>query len=227
MLLVAVLVVSLSKKSSCWPESTRFLNMAVFGSIRATWNSVNTTSMCAHMRVYKRQGVSVSSGWFFRVIGAEFFLNPESHSGYFLSQFLTNFISNRCNSTFFMSLLNNRGSTLYFYTIQNTVLIPCSQRKGTFFSPPTSWLSVRAGKRQYSGVFFDDSGTTCFQQVSPLFLFLNPGVMSSWMRGVRFFLLKEQQKRNRKSEEQRGVTAGGEVCVCVRAASSSPPPPSL
>lgn len=134
LLLVAVLVVSLSKKSSCWPESTRFLNMAVFGSIRATWNSVNTTSMCAHMRVYKRQGVSVSSGWFFRVIGAEFFLNPESHSGYFLSQFLTNFISNKCNSTFFMSLLNNRGSTLYFYTIQNTVLTPCSQRKGTFFS---------------------------------------------------------------------------------------------
>lgn len=171
--------------------------------------------------------MSVSSGWFFRVIGAEFFLNPESHSGYFLSQFLTNFISNRCNSTFFMSLLNNRGSTLYFLYHSKHSAHPLLSAKRYVFFPLTSWLSVRAGKRQYSGVFFDDSGTTCFQQVSPLFLFLNPGVMSSWMRGVRFFLLKEQQKRNRKSEEQRGVTAGGEVCVCVRAASSSPPPPSL
>lgn len=163
---MAVLVVSLSKKSSCWPESTRFLNMAVFGSIRATWNSVNTTSMCAHMRVYKRQGVSVSSGWFFRVIGAELFLNPESHSGYFLSQFLTNFISNRCNSTFFMSLLNNRGSNVIFLYHSKHSAHPLLSAKRYVFFHPTYWLSVRAGKRQYSGVF----SMTVGQHVSSKFL---------------------------------------------------------
>lgn len=41
-----------------------FFNMAVFGSIRSTWNNVITTSFCVHMRVYGRQSVSVSGGWF-------------------------------------------------------------------------------------------------------------------------------------------------------------------
>lgn len=104
----------------------------------------------------------------------------------------------------------------YFSSIQSTVLILSAPQKGFF---PPYWLSVRAGKRQYSGVFFsDDSGTTCFQRflLSPIF---NP---SSWMRGVRFLCWN---KRNTKSEDQCGVTAEGGVCVsvCVRAASSSPP----
>lgn len=67
-----LVVFFLSSESSCQPL-TKIIraeltigvyNMAVFGSIRSTWNSVNTTSFCAHMRVCKRQGVSVSSGWF-------------------------------------------------------------------------------------------------------------------------------------------------------------------
>lgn len=50
-----------------WTETIRAkltinLKMAVFGSIRSTWNGVNTT--CFYMRVYKRQGVSVPGGWF-------------------------------------------------------------------------------------------------------------------------------------------------------------------
>lgn len=48
-----------------------------FGSIGLTWNSVNRTSLCVYMRVYERQGVSVSSGWF-SCHSSSFFLNPES-----------------------------------------------------------------------------------------------------------------------------------------------------
>lgn len=73
LLLVALVLVVffLSDESLCRPltkiiraELTIDFYMAVFGSIRLTWNSVNTTSLCVYMRVYERQGVSVSSGWF-------------------------------------------------------------------------------------------------------------------------------------------------------------------
>lgn len=57
-------------------EPLVFETVAVFGSI-----SLENLEQCeddvlcvAHMRVYERQGASVSSGWFLRVIEAFFFL---------------------------------------------------------------------------------------------------------------------------------------------------------
>lgn len=49
---------------------------------------------------------------------------------------------------------------------------PNSSQNGSFL--PLYWLSVGAGTFQYSGIyfFFCDSGTTCFQHVFPLSLFL-------------------------------------------------------
>lgn len=74
-----------------------FFNMAVFGSISLTWNSVNRTSLSVHMRVYERQGVSSVSKWLVFVS-----LKLRKSLRYFLSQSLT--VSKRGNSTFFMSL---------------------------------------------------------------------------------------------------------------------------
>lgn len=201
----------------------QIFNMAVFGSIRANLEQCEY-DVCVRTCVSTRGKVWACQVAGFCVIEAEFFLNPESHSGYFLSQFLTNFISNRGNSTFFMSLLYNRGSTLYFYTIQNTVLIPSSQRKGTFFFLHIG--SVWEQGNVSTVVFFrwqwDNMFPASFSSLSLL-----KSCCHAFMdeRCEGFFV-----ERTTKEKQEEWGTEGCNSWrrgVCVWAASSSPPPPSL
>lgn len=93
------------------------------------------------------------------------------------------------------------------------MLTPYSSQTGSFL--PLYWLSVGAGKFHYSGVFFScDSGTTCFQHVFPLSLFLNPGITQSVFMDERSesFVLSIN-KRERGRVRNRGVWQLEEVCV--------------
>lgn len=79
-------------------------------------------------------------------------------------------------------------------------------------------------------VFFSDSGTTCFQHVSPLTLLLTPGITQFVFKDERCEVsVLRQQRRQRKSEEGRVVTAGGGggVRVVVCEGSSELPLPLL
>lgn len=170
------------------------------------------------MRVYERRGESVSSGWFTVSLKQNviFFFpppNPKGHSGYFISQF----IRNQVNSTFFMSLLNNNRGLCYIFI---PFIAQC--------------LHVLIGSVWEQGnvitvvVFFHDSGTTCLQQDSPL----SPcdsccEAVHLHNSEVRGFVLWKNNRRETGGVKSNGFEWPKEVCVCVCEASKKLPPSSL
>lgn len=134
----------------------------------------------------------------FRVIEFFFFLNPESQVSLRLLPLLVS-LTNICHQSegwqyiLHVSVLSNRALRYIFIPFK-TQCSPLVRSEIVGFFPPY-WLSVGAGKFQYSSVFWVTVGQH-FQHVFPLLLFLKSGITQSVFMNERceVFVLKEQQE---------------------------------
>lgn len=218
----SVLVVLLSeKKKSSWeaagkltPESIRFLTWQCL--VASGWpGTVWVRHLCAHACLQEARCERVK--WLvYSVTEAKcdlFFSQiQKGHSGYFISQF----ISNQGNSTFFMSLLNNNWGLCYifirFIAQCLHVLIGSVWEQGNVITVVVFFF-MTVGQRVCSKILF--------------FLCVIPAVKQSIFITQRCEVSCCERTTEEKQEEWRAMGLSGQrrcVFVCVRPAKGCPPP---